>query len=200
VPAAGTAAAAPPSIARAIHQAIETPEHVLVEREHGLIRPETFWVWTVLFGPRARFLLGTALVVGCLLWVDQNGIVSSAQIKEVAARAAEHPEPLKVLRDAKINVHVPARTKPLHLPFLPQPLANLFQGWGAGAAGLILILSALIRGARMALFALPGAAVALIGPKVGIPAIGPLDSAMASMAIGAGVTLVGVFFGRSRVG
>jgi hypothetical protein len=199
-PPTGTTAAGPPSIARAIDQAVHAPEHVLVEREHGLIRPETFWVWQLLFGPRARFLLGAVLVVGCLLWVDQNGIVTGTQIQEAAARAVEHPDPLKALRDTRIDVHVPAQTKPLHLPFLPQPLANLFQGWGAGAAGVILILSALIRGARMALFALPGAAVAMIGPRLDVPAIGPLDSAMVSMAIGAGVALLGVCFGRSRVG
>ena len=39
--------------------------YILVhEREHGLIRPETFWVWELLFGPRARFLLGSVLLVG----------------------------------------------------------------------------------------------------------------------------------------
>jgi hypothetical protein len=197
--AAGATAAAPPSIARAIHQAFEAPEQVLVEREHGLIRPETFWVWTLLFGPRMRFLLGTALVVGCLLWVDQNGIVSGAQIKEVAARAVEHSDPLKVLRDAKIDVRVPAQTKPLDLPFLPRGIANLFQGWGAGAAGLILILSAMVPGARMAFFAIPGAAIALFGPRVGVPAIGPLSSATASMAIGAGVALLGIVVMLARV-
>jgi eukaryotic-like serine/threonine-protein kinase len=190
--------AAPPSMARAIHQAVEAPEHVLVEREHGLVRPESFWLWELLFGPRTRFLLGAALLVGCLLWVDQNGIVTGAQIKEAAARAVEHSDPLEVLRDTKIDVRIPAQTKPLHLPFLPRPVSNLFQGWGAGAAGLILILSALIRGARMALFALPGAAIAMFGPQVGVPALGPLDSAMASMAIGAGVALLGIVFGRSR--
>jgi hypothetical protein len=194
----GTTGAVPPSIARAIHQAVDAPEQVLVEREHGLIRPETSWLWELLFGPRVRFLFGAALVVGCLLWVDQNGIVTGAQIKEAATRAAEHADPLRALRDANIDMRIPAQTKPLNLPFLPRGVANLFDGWGAGAAGLILILSALVCGARMTLFALPGAAVALIGPKVGVPAIGPLDSTIASMAIGAGVALLGVAFGRAR--
>lgn len=187
------------SIARAVHEAVEAPEHILVEREHGLIQPERSWLWELLVGPQTRFLFGAALVVGCLLWVDQNGIVSRAQIKEAAARAAEHPDPLQALRNTRIDVRVPARTQPLKLAFLPRPLANLFQGWGAGAAGLILILSALIPGVRMALFAIPGAAIALIGPRVGVPSIGSLDSVMTSMAIGAGVALLGVVFGRSQV-
>ena len=200
--AARAAAAAPlaevgghPSIARAIRQAVEAPEQVLVEREHGRLGPETSWVWELLLGPRPRFLLGAALLVGCLLWVDQNGIVTGAQIKDVAVRAIEHPDPLSALRDARIDVHVPMRTRPLQLAVLPRPVSNLFQDWGAGAAGLILILSALVPGARMGLFAIPGAAIALIGPAVGVPHIGPLDSSQASMALGAGVALLGVFFG-----
>jgi hypothetical protein len=198
--ATGTEIAAPPSITRAIGEAIEAPEHVLVEREHGLIRPETSWLWKVLLGPQTRFLLGAVLLLGFLLWIDQNGIVSGAQIRAAAARAAEHADPLKVLRDIRIDVHVPVQTQPLRLPFLPKLLADLFQGWGAGAAGLILILSALVRGARMALFAIPGAAIALVGPRVGIPPIGSLDPAMASMAIGAGIALLGVVVGRTHVG
>jgi hypothetical protein len=192
------ARAVPPSVARAIHQAVETPEHILVEREYGLIRPEASRVGELLFGPRARFLLGAALLVGCLLWVDQNGIVTGAQIKEAAARAVEQPDPLRALRDTKIDVHIPARTKPLDLPFLPRGISHLFQGWGAGAAGLILILSAMVPGARMAFFAIPGAAITMFGPRVGVPALGPLDSATASMAIGAGVALLGIVFGRAR--
>jgi hypothetical protein len=189
-----------PSIARAIHGAIEAPEHVLVEREPGLIQPETSLVWDLLLGPRMRFLLGTALLVGFLLWLDQNGIVSGSQIKEVATRAIDHPDPVRALRDARVDVRVPAQTRPLRLPCLPALVANLFQGWGSGAAGLILILSALVPGPRMALFAIPGAAIALLGPVAGLPAMGPLDSSVASIAVGAGVAFLGVFLGRSRAG
>jgi hypothetical protein len=145
-------------------------------------------------------LLGTALLVGCLLWVDQNEILSSAQIHDVATRALAHPDPLQAVRDARIDVRMPARTEPLRLSFLPRPVAHLFNGFHAGAAGLILIGSAFFRGARMGLFALPGAAIALLGPAAGIPRIGPLDAPMASSAVGAGVALLGVVFGRSRAG
>ena len=93
--------------------------------------------------------------MGCLLWVDQNGIVSGAQVRDAAARAIEDPDPLRAIRDARIDVRVPARTRPLRLPFLPRPVSDLFRGFNAGAAGLILILSALVPGARMGLFAIP---------------------------------------------
>jgi hypothetical protein len=191
-------AAGPASLAQALRQAAEAPEHVLVEREPGLIRPETSRAWDLLLGPRTRFLLGAVLLVGCLLWVEQNRIVTGAQIQEAAARALEHPDPLRALRDTRLDVRIPARTRPLRLPFLPRPLSNLFRGFNSGGAGLILILSALVRGAKMGLFALLGAALALLGPAVGVPRIGPLDAEMASMALGAGVAVLGVAFGRTR--
>jgi hypothetical protein len=196
--ASGIESGAHPPIARAIHEAAEAPENVLVEREHGLIRPETSWFWNLLLGARTRFLLGAALVVGFLLWVDQNGIVQSAQIKGAAARAIEHPDPLQALRDTRIDVHVPVQTKPLHLSGLPRPIANLFRDWGAGGAGLLLILSALAPGPKMALFAVPGAAIALFGPTAGVPRIGPMDPSMASLALGAGVALLGLVLGASK--
>ncbi len=191
-------AAGQSSVARAISQAAEAPENVLVEREHGRFGPETSPAWDLLLGPRARFLFGAALLVGCLLWVDQNGIVTGAQIKDVATRAIEHPDPLQALRDTRLDVRVPLRTTPLRLPFLPRLVSNLFHDFNSGAAGLILILSALMPGARVGLFAIPGAAIALFGPAVGLPPIGPLDAMGTSMALGAGVALLGVFFGRSR--
>jgi hypothetical protein len=188
-----------PSIAAAIRQAVEAPEHVLVEREHGRLAPERSRAWELLLGSRMRFLVGAILVAGCLLWVDQNGIVTGAQVKDVAARAIEHPDPVRALRDTKIEVRLPARTKPLQLSWLPRPIANLFQGWSAGVAGLILILSSLVPGARTGLFAVAGAAITLIGPIVAIPRIGPLDSQSASMALGIGVAVLGLFFRRSRI-
>jgi eukaryotic-like serine/threonine-protein kinase len=183
-----------PSVASAIRQAIETPENVLVERERGLIGPETSRVRDVLTGPRTRFLLGSALVAGFLLWVHQNGIISGDQIKDVATKAIEQPDPLQAIRDARIDVRIPARAEALDLPFLPRVVGNLFQSINPGVAGLILIISALVRGVRVGLFALPGAAIVLIGPALGLPGMGPLRAETASLALGAGVAILGLVF------
>jgi hypothetical protein len=134
------------TVARAIRQAIEVPEQVLDEREPGPLKPDPSRAWELLLGPRTRFLLGAALLAGFLLWVDQNGIVTSTQIKAVVSQAIEHPDPVRALRDARIDVRVPLQTRPLRLPFLPRPVSNLFHDFNTGAAGLILILSALIPG------------------------------------------------------
>jgi hypothetical protein len=191
-------AAARPTIAGAIRDAAETPEHVLVEREPGLIGPDTSRVWDLLLGPRARFLLGTVLLVGCLCWVHQNGIVSGEQIKDVAARAITGPDPLRTLRDARLDVHLHRQTRPLRLPFLPGLVTNQFRSFNPGVAGLILILSAMVGGTRAGLLAIAGAAVAWIGPSVGVPRLGSLDSQTASMVLGAGISMLVIFLGRHR--
>jgi hypothetical protein len=77
-------------------------------------------------------------------------------------------------------------------------VSSLFHDFGAGAAGLILMLSSLMPGARMGLFAIPGAVLAFTGPALGIPRIGPLDPSTVSMVLGAGVALLGVFFRKIR--
>jgi hypothetical protein len=187
-----------PTLAGAVRSAAETAETVLVEREHGLIGPETSWVRDLLLGPRTRFLLGAALFAGFLLWVHQNEILPTAQLQEAAARAVEADDPLRALQDARVDVRLPAQTKRLRLPFLPRWLSNLFQGFNPGAAGLILILSALVRGSWVGPFALGGAAVALLGPAAGVPRLGPLDPRTASMALGAGVAALGLVFRGPR--
>lgn len=187
-----------PTVAGAIRRASETPEEVLIEHECGLVGPGASLIRDLLLGARTRFLLGSALLAGCLLWVHQNGFISGAQIKDVAARAIEAPDPLRALRDARIDVRAPGRTMPLDLPFLPHAAANLFRGFDAGAAGLILILSSMVRGSRVGLFAVPGAAIALFGWALGVPPIGPLDARSACMVLGAGLAVLGVFFGKTR--
>jgi hypothetical protein len=187
-----------PSVARAVRTAAETPEQVLVEKERGLIGTDPSFVRELLFGPRTRFLLGAALVAGFLLWVRQNEIVSGEQLKDVAVKAIESPDHLEALRNARIDVHLNRAARPLELPFLPRSIARLFQGIPPGVAGLILLLSAFLSGSRVGYFALSGAAIALFGPALGLPRIGPLDPAAASMAAGAVVAGLGLFFGRSR--
>ncbi len=191
-------AEARPTVADAVRQASEAPEAVLLDHEGGLVGPDSSWIRELLLGARTRFLLGSALVAGCLLWVHQNGVISGAQIKDVAARAIEAPDPLRTLRDARIDVRVPGRTAPLDVPFLPRAVTRLVRGFHAGAAGLILILSAMMRGSRVGDFAVPGAAIALLGPAWGVARLGPLDAPSACIVLGVGVACLAFVFGRAR--
>jgi hypothetical protein len=170
-------------MAAAIRKAAETPEEVLAEREHGLIGPDVSWIRNLLSGPRTRFLLGAVLLAGFLVWVHQNEIVSSEQIKDVATKAFENPE---TLRNARIDVHLPAgATKPLQTTFLPGAIARLFRGFNPGVAGLLLILTAFFRRSWGDGFLIMGAAIILVGPSLGFHGIGPLDADKTSMAAGA---------------
>jgi hypothetical protein len=182
-----------PALPGDVLKAAEAPETVLVEHETGLIGPERSWVVDLLLGPRTRFLLGAALLAGFLVWVHQNEVVRADQLKEAAARAMEESDPLRAIQNARVDVRLPDQPTPLRLPFLPRAMSILFQGINPGAAGLILVLSALFGvGGRVAgACALGGAAVAMLGPALGLPRLGPLDPSTASIALGAGVALLG---------
>ena len=186
-----------PSVAFAVKQAAETPEEVLVDRENRLVGPDRLWLLNIILGARTRFLLGTAILAGFLLWVDQNGMISGGQIKDIAAKAIVSDDPLQSVRDARIDVRMPEVTKGLDAPLGPRFLTKLFNGFHPGAAGLILIFSSFWRGSRVGYFAIPGAGFALIGPALGVPSIGPLSASVASMAIGAGIASLWLFFGTS---
>ena len=178
-------------------QAAEAPEEVLVERENRLVGPDRSWLIDVILGGRTRFLLGSAIFAGFLLWVHQNGMISGDQIKDIAVKAIASDDPLQSVRDARIDVRMPEVTKALDAPLGPRFLSKLFNGFHPGAAGLILIFSSFWRGSRVGFFAIPGAVFALIGPALGVPSIGPLSASVASMAIGAGIASLGLFLGAS---
>ncbi len=186
-----------PSVAFAVKQAAEAPEEVLVDRETRLIGRDRSWLIDVIFGARTRFLLGSAILAGFLLWVHQNGMISGDQIKDIAVKAIASDDPVQSVRDARIDVHVPDVTKALDAPLGPRFLFKLFNGFHPCGAGLILIFSSFWRGSRVGTFAIPGAAFALVGPALGIPSIGPLSASVSSMAIGAGIASLGFFFGTS---
>jgi hypothetical protein len=88
-------------------------------------------------------------------------------------------------------------TKPLELPLVPAPVAEVLSGLNAGVAGLLLLLSAFFRGWKVSLLVLPGAAVALLGHRFGVPGFGPLGPSLVSMAAGMGLAVLGFIFLRS---
>jgi hypothetical protein len=71
--------------------------------------------------------------------------------------------------------------EPLWLPGVPAQFSAWLSGFHPGVAGLILLFSAFLGGWRMSLLIWPAAALALLGPMVGVPAMGPLSPALVSM-------------------
>lgn len=190
-------------IAEAIRQAARHPEQVLVEAEKGqLYRPRDGGWPDLLLGPRTRFLLGAGLLVGFLAWANQNGLVERRHVEQVAQRAREAvqardlgaiPEAARaVAGDVQGRVAAKPRTEPLRLPGAPAAISRLFDGYGSGVAGLILLGSAFVRGWKPSLFAIPAAILALAGPSLGMPSLGPLSPEPASWAIAAALAAAGL--------
>lgn len=208
------------SIARSLREAAVKPENVLVNRESGLVdedrrfRPLDLLNWVI--GPKPRFLVGAALLAGCLVWMHHNEMLNAEQASAVVAAAKKGAEAVqkgdtdaltaeakalaaRAAKDAKAaRARGAGRVKTLQHPMLPSPLGALVSSFGAGAGGLILIASSFFRGWKMALFAIPAAAVPVLGPKLGLPAVGSLDPSFAPAVVGAAIFVAGVLFGRER--
>jgi eukaryotic-like serine/threonine-protein kinase len=136
------------------------------------------------FGRRFRFLLGAALFALGLLWLHQNG-----QLKGNPAFEALLKFDIGGAQKAFM-----ANTKPLNFPgidALPDALLPAFNTWALPLTGLMLLLNAaLYFGWRPTVVTLPGVAVALFGPVVGIPDAGPLLAQHISLIAGAIVILI----------
>src|SRR5262249_22632502 len=77
------------AIAKVLQQAADKPDEVLSEHAQEPREPRFGAILSVLFGSRLRVLAGAALVFGCLLWIDQNEIVTSEQVREAATKVKE---------------------------------------------------------------------------------------------------------------
>jgi hypothetical protein len=145
------------------------------------------------------------LMAGFLAWVHQNEIVTKEhllKLKEAAEQAVETRD-VGALRKVEIDIKVDKPTKAVELdvPNVP-PEATRVLGWfnsfNPGVAGLILLVSAFFGGIRVGLGAFAGAAVALLGPMLPLPAIGPLDASNLSMVGGGAIGVAAIVFGRGR--
>jgi hypothetical protein len=152
----------------------------LRRREAGRRLSEALYL---VFGPRVRLLVGLVLVAGCAGWLYQNQLVPGQEIKQAADEALNRQDVPDVTQLQNFDWF--KETKPLSLPFVPAALTDVFASLNPGAAGLILVLSALLHGPRITLFGWAGALLALAGPWLGVPALGPVTAHEVSMAAGA---------------
>jgi hypothetical protein len=136
------------------------------------------------FGRRLRFVLGAALFALGLLWLHQNG-----QLKGNPAFEA-----LLKFDTGAAQKAFAAPTQPVKVPgidALPDALLRGFNTWALPLTGLMVLLNAaLYFGWRPTLLTLPGAALALFGPAVGVPDAGPLLAQHVSLVAGAIVILI----------
>jgi hypothetical protein len=150
----------------------------------------------LLLGARTRFILGALLIAACLVWMKQNGMLPGARFKS----AIEHRD----RGDATGLVEDIARTSkkqrtPLKLPLLSESVAaGFFNSFNPALAGLLLILSTLFPGPRMALFIIPAAAIVMVGHVLVLPSLGPIRREHMSMVIGGALAALGLLCGRER--
>ncbi len=196
----------PPDLVRLFREAALHPDMVLVDREVGLIpdreRSRALAVLDVLLGPRLRLLAGGVLTAGCLLWMHQNGLIPGREVRDLAEQALTIRD-LDQARElgaaaGKLPVRVLDATRPLDLPPLPRRLTVPLSGFGAGVGGLILLVSSAFRGWRLSLFVVPAAAIAIVGPKVGVPGLGGLGPEAISTILAGALAGMGFLFGRTR--
>ncbi|QEG40311.1 protein kinase domain-containing protein [Roseimaritima ulvae] len=168
--------------------------------------PTSKWTSNIL-GTVPRFLLGSVLLLLFFFWAYQNQMLTAQAVEQVVSEiqetlpgpAAEPGEPdepdeaVEVGEATEAGEPLPADIA-ADVPRRPLPrVGGVLSGWGCGAAGLLLFLSAGVSGWKMSLFAYPVAAIALWGPALGLPAAGPLSAQWTSIAIAATVFVIGVF-------
>lgn len=146
-----------------------------------------------LFGGKVRFILGTCLLLGFALWAQQNGLFSN--VEQIASDIA-NKTPADVKASLQNGMQIPdtSSTTPLPIPLI----GPMVSSYNAAVAGLLLMVLGMFGGWRMSLFAIPAAAVMLVGalylPDLGLPG-GP---ATLALAIGVPIAVLGFFFGGSE--
>jgi hypothetical protein len=166
-------------------------------------------------GSYIRFLLGSLLIAGSLLWARQNGILTDIRDAEPI-----QPQVVNPTTDASPDEAAPGdpatsaevgaaktelivlketlnkETTPLHLPIFGR---LFFRDFNSMIAGLILVASALVLGWKMTLFAIPAACIAIFGSHIigfDLETFPVIHSISALVALG--VFLLGVVFGRAE--
>jgi serine/threonine protein kinase/phage FluMu protein Com len=182
--------AAPPA-KLALRQLVETAQN-LEAPEKGAAPPASPLkpfkaALMAVFSAPVRFLAGAALLLGWVLWLDQNQSAEEALLAKITTAIGEgNWQALDPLGE------------PVTLPLLPTALCELFHGFRPAFAGLILVLSAFLRGWQASLAAWLASVLMLFGPSLGIPALGPLTPELTSLAAGLCVAVIGLLVGSGK--
>ena len=154
------------------------------------------------FDPRLRLLAGALLIVGAVMWIQQNSDVW-LQIQQQSGQVKENDDVGKIATSAwqKLQPLVlnPEKTKPLKLEFLPDSMAGWFRSINPLVAGVLLLLSALSSRTGSVLAIVFGAVVAFAGHMVlelsgvAIPDLGPLKPVQLTAIAGFAIGVLGFF-------
>jgi hypothetical protein len=158
-----------------------------------------------------RFLLAGLLLGVFAFWLDQQGVLTAAQVRgqfssafAVIDRAVRDADAGR-LRDLSWNLSIDWRRlrEPVVLPLFADLAGKVLPAANLGIAGLVLAVSMLSGRRVTGFFALLGAAISLLGPRMGfaLPAsLTRFDAAEQSMAAGLLLLAVGFLWPRRRPG
>ncbi len=161
-----------------------------------------------LVGGKLRFVVGAMMIAGCTLWAQQNNLLNAESLEKIKATASELAKTDLTKADltktippistdkgepsAEQTEPNPVATKPLQWPIV----GTWFNSFAPGFIGLLVLVSGIIiSGWRYSLFAIPAAAMTLLGPGLGVPSI-VLPSAWICAVAALLLLSVGVFFCR----
>ena len=197
-----------PTLPQRLRNAVEEPEQVLAPHESGPgpLRRRFDSLTAFTFGRLTRLTVGAVLLAGLAVWSHTHQVVTAEQVGEaatqvgrIARQAAENADP-SLLNDIEVDVQV-ERAKlfqPLGEPWLPDSLRAILAA-NLGAAGLLLVLTALFRSPVVGAFAFLAAAIILFGPALGLTSawLSPHFSPPAqAMVVGVAVLVVGLLIAR----
>lgn len=168
------------------------PEGRAFKREHHMYITRRYGgPLDILLGSTVRFVAAALILTGFLAWRYQNkdweritrptGEVATAareDVVETVGRGAT--EVISILREAG---GVQSAQKQLQLPMVPEWIEMLLSSWGAGVAGLILLLSIFFRGNVFGLMVLAAAGVAILGPYFTLSDLDPLAQEQIAAAL-----------------
>ena len=140
-------------------------------------------------GRRLRFVLGAVVFALGLLWLSQNNLLKDNKLVG-ALTSADFSGALKELGGAS--------AKPVSVSFLPAEITKPLNSYAVPLTGLMLMFAGVFYfGWKPNLVAIPGAAVALVGPTLGVPDAGPVNAQVLSLAVGFVLIVVVARFLRS---
>lgn len=151
------------------------------------------------FDPRLRLVIGALLIVGGLMWVNQNTAGAMEGLKDVGS--GDHASAAAGSLWEKVIPLVlnPEKWKPLAVSWLPLELTGWFDSLNPIIAGLLVLLSGLSSRTRTVLVVMLGAVVAFAAHKllamfgVTLPDMGPVKISHATGLVGLVVGLGGFF-------
>ena len=140
-------------------------------------------------GRRLRFLLGAVVFAAGLLWLQQNNLLQNNTFV-ASLTSADFGGAMKHFGGDG--------AKPLAVSFIPAEVTKPLNSYAVPLTGLCLMFAGVFYfGWKPSLVAIPGAAVALLGPTLGVPAAGPLNPQVLSLAVGFVLIVVVARFLRS---